>query len=86
MAVAACATESPVVTLSRMLIADQCRTLACQCYAASLDPWASLGKRERLAAAADWNEQMATAMDALGVSSAGGTDLFALGAAAGVAL
>lgn len=69
-----------------MMIADQCRALACRQFAASLNPWTPPERREHLAAAAEWNEQMATAMDALGVASAGGTDLFALGAAAGVAL
>ena len=69
-----------------MMIADQCRALACRQFAASLNPWTPPEHREHLAAAAEWHEQMATAMDALGVSSASGTDLFALGAAVGVAL
>ena len=68
-----------------MMIADQCRAIACRCYAASLDPMIPPDRRERLAAAADWNEQMATAMDALGVSTAVTENLFALGAAAEVA-
>jgi hypothetical protein len=69
-----------------MMIADQCRALACQQFAASLNPWTPPERREHLAAAAEWNEQLATAMDALGVSSASGADLFALGAAVGVSL
>mgnify|MGYP000971764765 CR=1 FL=1 len=69
-----------------MMIADQCRTLACQQFAASLNPWTPPERREHLAAAAEWNEQLATAMDALGVASSGGTDLFALDAAVGAAL
>ena len=68
-----------------MMIADQCRALACRHFAASLNPWTPPERRERLAAAADWNEQMATAMDALGVSTAVTENLFALGAAAEVA-
>ena len=69
-----------------MMIADQCRALACRQFAASLNPWTPPEHRERLATAADWNERMAEALDACALSSAGGTDLFALGAAAGVAL
>ena len=68
-----------------MMIADQCRTLACQQFAASLNPWTPPERRAHLAAAAEWNEQLATALDAV-MPSAGGTDLFALGAAVGVAL
>ena len=69
-----------------MMIADQCRALACRQFAASLNPLTSPERRESLATAADWNERMAEALDACALSSAGGTDLFALGAAAGVAL
>ena len=75
-----------MVSLSPMLIADQCRALACRQFAASLNPWTPPERREHLATAADWNERMAEALDAVMPSSAGGTDLFALGAAAGVAL
>ena len=69
-----------------MMIADQCRAIACRQFAASLDPWASLGKRARLAAEAEHHEAMADALDAVCLSTATGEDLFALGATAGVAL
>ncbi len=75
-----------MVSLSPMLIADQCRALACQQFAASLNPWTPPEHRAHLATAADWNERMAEALDACALSSASGTDLFALGAAVGVAL
>lgn len=69
-----------------MMIADQCRAIACRQYAASLNPWTAPEHRAHLATAADWHEQMAEALDALCPSSASGGDLFALGAVAGVAL
>lgn len=69
-----------------MMIADQCRALACRQYAASLNPLTPPERREHLATAADWNERMAEALDAVTLSTASGGDLFALGAAVGVAL
>ena len=66
-----------------MMIADQCRALACRQFAASLNPLTSPERREHLASAASWNEQMAEAMDALYPASAHGADLRAIGDASG---
>lgn len=67
-----------------MMIADQCRSLACKCFALSLDPLVPPARREELAVAAAWNERMADAMDSTSPLTASRADLRAMADAYGL--